>query len=81
MVEQKWQDSIQYNKNNWVLEQNNAEIPRKTYRESSFWRWKVKKISQAARKRAEFFSKDKFGKSAIEFFEMLIEKYNSMKKD
>jgi len=38
-------------------------------------------MRQAAHKRAEFFSEYKFGKSVIEFFEMLTEKYNLMKKE
>ncbi len=38
-------------------------------------------MRQAARKRGEFFSEYKFGKSVIEFFEMLIEKYNLIKKE
>jgi glycosyltransferase involved in cell wall biosynthesis len=69
------EDTIQNEKNGWLLEKNVpknlAAIIEKVLSDEK----KLKLISSAALKRADFFSEKKFYKDIVEFYEMLIKNY------
>jgi len=73
-------ESIEHNKSGWLLEKNNAETLGNLIENILSNEKRLKIASEEARKRAEFFSEIKFGQSVIEFFKMLIERFNDNKK-
>ena len=71
------EDTIQHEKNGWLLNQNNAKTLGVQIEETLSNEEKLKKISIEAIKKADFFSEKRFNKDIVKFYEMLIKKYNS----
>ena len=71
------EDSIENNKSGWLLNQNNAESLGKLINEVISDESKLKKASKKAIKRAEIFSEKRFTNEIVEFYEMLVRKYQS----
>ena len=71
------EDTIQHEKNGWLLNQNNAKTLGVQIEETLSNEERLKKISKEAIKKADFFSEKRFNKDIVKFYEMLIKKYNS----
>jgi len=70
------EDSIENNKNGWLLIQNNAEVLSKLIKTVFSDENKLKIVGQEALKRAELFSEKRFSQEIVEFYETLIKKNN-----
>lgn len=68
-------DTIANNKNGWILRQNNSKELGMLIEKVLSDEEKLKIISQAAVKRADFFSEKKFIQDIPDFYGMLIKKY------
>lgn len=71
------EDSIENNKSGWLLRQNDAETLGKLIREVLADNTKLKNAGQEALQRAEIFSEKRFNHEIVEFYEMLVKKYNT----
>ncbi len=69
------EDSIENNKSGWLLNQNNAKSLGKLINEVISDENKLEKASKKAIKRAEIFSEKRFTNEIVEFYEMLVRKY------
>jgi len=70
-------DTIEHNKNGWLLKQNNPKTLGMLIEEVLSDDNKLKLVSHAALKRAQFFSEIKFNHDIVEFYEKLIDGFNS----
>lgn len=71
------EDSIENNKSGWLLSQNNAETLGKLIKKVLADDTKLKNVGQEAHQRAEIFSEKRFSHEIVEFYEMLVKKYNT----
>jgi len=71
------EDTIQNEKNGWLLGENNAKTLGLLIEKALSNEKKLKLMSQAARKRAEFFSEKKFSHEIVDFYEKLVKKFKS----
>ena len=69
------EDSIQNGKNSWLLDMNTSENLGKLIELVLNDEITLKKVGKMARKRAEFFSENKFYKNITEFYQLLIATY------
>ena len=71
------EDTIQHEKNGWLLEKNNAETLGLLIEKVLSDEKKLELISKAALERAQQFSESKFYRDIVEFYEGLIQKSKS----
>lgn len=70
-------DTIEHNKNGWLLKQNNPKTLGMLIEEVLSDDNKLKLVGHAALKRAQFFSEAKFNHDIVEFYEKLLDRFNS----
>ena len=75
------EDSIQNGKNSWLLDLNTPKNLGKLIEIVLNDAITLKKVGEIARKRAEFFSENKFNKDIIAFYQSLIETYKKFAED
>ncbi|MEE9379178.1 MAG: glycosyltransferase family 4 protein [Candidatus Lokiarchaeia archaeon] len=74
------EDSIQNKKNGWLLDKNNSKTLGTLIEKVLNNEENLKVMSKAALKRSESFSEKRFSKDIVEFYEMVVRKYNIYKK-
>ena len=71
------EDSIENNKNGWLLSQNNAKALGKLIVNVLSDETKLKHAGQEALQRAQIFSETSFNNEIVKFYEMLVKNYNN----
>ena len=72
------EDSIQHGNSGWLLEENNSENLGKLIDVVLNDELLLEKVGKTARKRSEFFSEKKFFNDIIDFYQMLIRRFNNV---